>query len=267
MQARRIRVSFIIETRTFQSTNQESDEMQTMSHLRSGWQFPRLYTTLFACLVMLLLAAPTLPAAGQGTEPVTDPATGVTTYPEYEGIFASHVDGEVLYAQVPPVGGPHNGVWQDCGYYAAPIYNWHGVHSLEHGAIWITYDPNLSADDKAVLANMSNQGHLLITPYPGLTDPVVASAWGRQVRLEGVNDPRLQEFINAFRQNPETAPEPGALCSLGTMNTMEEGDTLQTEPSVISGTPDEVAAAEATVPEVTGTGTGTGLREQVKDRN
>src|SRR4029079_6621862 len=57
-----------------------------------------------------------------------------------------HVAGSILYAENPPIGGQHNVVWQNCGIYDAPIHNEHAVHSLEHGAIWITYRPDLAAD-------------------------------------------------------------------------------------------------------------------------
>ncbi len=56
---------------------------------------------------------------------------------------AQHLEEPVTYTENPPVGGVHNPVWQNCGYYAAPIPNETAVHSLEHGAIWITYQPDL----------------------------------------------------------------------------------------------------------------------------
>jgi hypothetical protein len=52
-----------------------------------------------------------------------------------------------------------------------------------------------------------------------LPSPVMASAWNRQVTLDGVDDPRLEEFIRAFRLSPQ-APEPGASCTGGTAETV-----------------------------------------------
>ena len=168
---------------------------------------------------------------------------------EYFGIedyAANHVEGEVLYEQVPPVGGPHNNAWQNCGYYAEPLYNWHAVHSMEHGAVWITYDPDLPQDDIDQLRDLANQTYVLVSPYPGIEHPVVASVWGKQLTLDGVDDDRLEPFIREYRMNPNNTPEPGALCSLGVDYTMEEGESPQVEPAIISGSPEEVAAAEAT---------------------
>lgn len=169
----------------------------------------------------------------------------VTTYFGLEDYAAVHLEGELLYEQVPPVGGPHNGAWQNCGYYSEPIYNWHGVHSLEHGAVWITYDPKLPQDDIEKLKGLANQNYVLVSPYPGIEDPVVASVWGKQIRLDGANDDRLEPFIREYRVNPDNTPEPNAQCALGIDFTMEEGDSPQVEPAFISGLPEEVAAAEA----------------------
>ncbi len=193
---------------------------------------------------MLLLIAPTAGSA-QTSTPTTDPATGVMSWPELDGVPGTHIDGELLYAQVPPVGGPHNPVMQNCGFYSEPIYNWHAVHSLEHGAVWITYDPSLPAGDMAILQAFGTLDHVLVSPYPGQGSPIVVSAWGRQLRLDGFDPYQVQEFVSEFRNNPATAPEPNGPCEQGTSDTIAPGDTLQTEPAVISGTPDEVAAAEA----------------------
>lgn len=169
----------------------------------------------------------------------------VDTYFSLDEYAADHREGELLYEQVPPVGGPHNSLWQNCGYYSQPIYNWHGVHSLEHGAVWITYDPELPDDEIDTLESLANQNYVLVSPYPGLQDPVVASVWGKQIRLDGANDDRLDAFIREYRVNPGNTPEPGALCSMNVDFTMDEGETPQTEPAIISGPPEEVAAAEA----------------------
>lgn len=126
-----------------------------------------------------------------------------------------HTSDFVEYPQSPPVGGAHNPVWQNCGFYDEPIRNEHVVHSLEHGAVWITYSPNLPTKQIKLLRQMiDTQTHLLASPFPNLPAPVVASAWGKQTRLRSTKDPDLEEFIRAYQMGPQT-PELGAPCSGG----------------------------------------------------
>lgn len=195
-------------------------------------------------IAMLLLVAPGTVAA-QTSTPVTDPDTGVMSWPELDGVPGTHVDREVVYAQVPPVGGPHDPVMQNCDFYSEPVYSWHAVHSLEHGAVWITYESGLPAGDVDILRAFGQLDHVLVSPYPGQGDPIVVTSWGRQLRLDGFDPYRVQEFVGEFRNSPATAPEPNGPCERGTSDTIAPGDTLQTEPAVISGTPDQVATAEA----------------------
>lgn len=126
-----------------------------------------------------------------------------------------HTEGPTSYAQTPPAGGVHNPAWLNCGYYPAPVPNQYAVHSLEHGAVWITYRPDLPAAQVDALRGRANaQTFMLVSPYPDLPAPVVASAWGKQVRLDSASDPALDTFIRDFRQGPQT-PEPGAACTGG----------------------------------------------------
>lgn len=170
----------------------------------------------------------------------------VTEYFTLDDYSIDHREGELLYEHIPPVGGPHNAQWQNCGFYDAPIYNWHAVHSMEHGAVWVTYDPEVvTGDDVEQLRELANQSYLLVSPYPGIPSPVVASVWGHQIQLDGVDDERLDTFIREYRLNPEYTPEPGAICAQRIDYTMEEGEEPQTEPAIISGSQEEVDAAEA----------------------
>jgi len=134
------------------------------------------------------------------------------------GAAGKHTEGDVDYEQSPPVGGPHNPVWQNCGFYDKPVRDENAVHSLEHGAVWITYSPDLPQDQVNELRTTAqSQSYILVSPYPDLPSntPVVASAWGKQVLLDGADDPDLESFIKAYRQGPQT-PEPGAVCTGGT---------------------------------------------------
>jgi hypothetical protein len=131
-----------------------------------------------------------------------------------------HTTDPVNYAQNPPAGGPHNPIWQNCGYYAAPVADEHAVHSLEHGAVWITYQPDLPQEQVSALRELADsQSYILVSPRDNLPSPVVASSWGHQIQLDSANDPRLQQFVRAFRLSPNV-PEPGASCFGGTSATV-----------------------------------------------
>jgi hypothetical protein len=154
-------------------------------------------------------AAATAPAAATAAAPAADNG-GIQTF---TNLSRDHVDGPVTYPQVPPVGGPHNPVWMNCGIYDKPIPNENAVHSLEHGAVWITYLPDLpEAAVEQLRGLVRGHDHALLSPYPGLPAPVVASAWGVQLRATGADDPRLAKFVATYENGPQT-PEPGAVCS------------------------------------------------------
>lgn len=139
---------------------------------------------------------------------------------EFEGVSPTHVDGIVDYEQTPPAGGDHNPVWLNCGIYSEPVPNENAVHSLEHGVVWITYRPDLDEGQVEQLRDFVTgqrstvRDKLLLSPYEGLPAPVVASAWGRQVQLNGADDPRLERFTDRFI-NGSQSPEPGQTCAQG----------------------------------------------------
>ena len=142
--------------------------------------------------------------------------TSLAAVKTYTGLTQNHVQGKVTYKQTPPVGGDHNPVWLNCGIYTSPVPNENAVHDLEHGAVWITYRPDLAKADIEKLTDIARgQTYLDLSPYPGLPAPVVVSAWGKQLYLTGASDPRLPAFIKKYKQGEQT-PEPGAACTGGT---------------------------------------------------
>jgi hypothetical protein len=162
-------------------------------------------------------------AGGMGESPVPDP---VVPRPTIDGVevFANlthnHAEGCVAYAQNPPVGGDHAGTWQSCGFYSESIVVERGVHSMEHGAVWITYHPELPADQLDVLEGLAAE-FVLVTPWnrDPLSSPVVASAWGLQLPVPSVDDPRLAEFVAVYANGPQNR-EPGAPCMGGSNETV-----------------------------------------------
>mgnify|MGYP000966264979 CR=1 FL=1 len=134
---------------------------------------------------------------------------------EFPSVTAGHQETAVNYEESPPVGGPHYPVWQNCGAYDQPIRNEMAVHSMEHGAVWITYRPDLSIEEVEQLRNLVRpNSYRLLSPYPDLPSPIAVSSWGYQLQIESVDDERLSQFIRQYEQGPNT-PELGATCSGG----------------------------------------------------
>jgi hypothetical protein len=128
------------------------------------------------------------------------------------GSVGDHTLRSVAAGETPPTGGRHAPVWQRCGFYDAPVPVERAVHSIEHGAVWITYRPDLpSAQVDALRELARSEEHLLVSPYPSLAAPVVATVWGHQERLDTADASRLQEFIREYRNGP-LAPERGGAC-------------------------------------------------------
>ncbi len=138
---------------------------------------------------------------------------GMVSYPD---LPRDHSEAPQTYPQTPPAGGVHSSVWLNCGVYDQPVHNENAVHSLEHGAVWITYRPDLSTAAVDTLRNLARgHDHVIVSPYPNLPHAVVATAWGLQLPVEDASDPRLPLFVARYEQGPQT-PEPGAACDGGT---------------------------------------------------
>jgi hypothetical protein len=170
-----------------------------------------------AVLGLALVALLAYAALNQGSgvsDLVRDPdgaIEGVTVADE-EALGRNHVPGPVEYPELPPNGGDHNGVPQTCAVYTEPIAPEHAVHSLEHGAVWVTYDDSLAEDDVAALVEMvENDPYRLLSPLPEQESPIVATAWGRTLEVDSPDDESLDQFLEAYTNGPQT-PEPGAAC-------------------------------------------------------
>ena len=86
------------------------------------------------------------------------------------------------------------------------------MHSLEHGAVWVAYSPTTSAADVATLRQLAKHDKVLVTPYAGMDSPVVLVAWEHRLEVPSVNDPRVQQFIDAYAGGPQ-APERNIACT------------------------------------------------------
>lgn len=129
---------------------------------------------------------------------------------------------------LPPTGGVHHNSWQKCGIYSQPVFAHHAIHALEHGAVWITYHPDLDQESLDTLKGKMKKSHMLLSPYYDQEAPIVVTAWGLQLIPDGANDKRIDQFIQTFRNGLQTL-EPGATCATGVelIADSEEGEASQ----------------------------------------
>jgi len=179
--------------------------------------------TSLACAALTPVLGNTTPTPVVEDTPTNEPATlptpnasgieGVVTQPD-RAAYHQHVQViDTPTTDLPPMFGAHYPAWQNCGIYDQPVELGSALHSMEHGAVWLTYAPNLDAAQVTDLQNLV-RGHafVLMSPYLPQTKPVVLTAWGTQLVIDSLPDDRIAKFIAYYELGPQN-PEPGAPCS------------------------------------------------------
>ena len=176
-------------------------------------------------------------------------ADRVTSADQLEGLqtfeYAAgqeHVATPVTYEQTPPVGGPHDPEWADCTgtVYDADIRHENAVHSMEHGATWITYDPaRVAGDDLATLEDLvDGTSGLMLSPSEGQASVVSLQSWNHQLSVDSVTEPRVEQYADFMTFNDEFYPEVGASC---------ENPTFISDP-LVTGDESRAATGSTDVP-------------------
>jgi hypothetical protein len=175
---------------------------------------------------------------------------GVQTFDYPAG--QEHVTTPVTYEQSPPVGGPHDGEWADCTgtVYDVQIRQENAVHSMEHGAVWITYDPEaVSGDALETLTAYADESGRMVSPNPGQDSPISLQSWNHQLKVDSADDPRIEQFADFLTYNQEFFPEPGASC---------ENPQFISDPLVVGDGSRGADAMTTDAPTTPTAGTGTG---------
>ncbi|MCX4449478.1 DUF3105 domain-containing protein [Streptomyces sp. NBC_01789] len=157
------------------------------------------------------------PSAGETDKDLaTGPIEGEKSW-DAKKLTRNHVTENVDYPMKPPVGGDHSPVWMNCDgeVYKKAVPDVNAVHALEHGSVWVTYTDKAPAADVDKLSDrVSKTPYSLMSPYKDQAGAIMLTAWGKQVTVDGADDPRVAEFFAHYVQGPQT-PEPGAACTGG----------------------------------------------------
>ena len=169
-------------------------------------------------VIVILLVAGLFYLGIQGPAIANSGIEGLVILPD-QG--AGHQEGDIHADDEVPAGGLHSAQWQNCGIYDEPVREENVVHSMEHGAVWIAYQPDLAADQVEILRDLVRQERsrqreplIVLAPKAGLDVPLIATAWRVQLELEDASDERLVAFVRRYQRGPFT-PEPGATCAGG----------------------------------------------------
>ena len=185
---------------------QERRDKRTKSQLRQKKLLKRMIYAAYAVLIGLIALGAYDRFFSWDVQDHTSEYFGKADF------VGQHTGDPVLYEQIPPTGGPHARVPQACGFYSQFVHNENAVHSLEHGAVWIAYDPDISSSDLEKLRELGTQPYVLVSPYPGMTDKITVSSWGHQMKLDKVELKRIDAFRSTYGNNQKYSPEFGAPC-------------------------------------------------------
>ena len=127
---------------------------------------------------------------------------------------ASHIEqgsDHPPYNSNPPTSGSHWASPAECKIYTTEIPDESVIHSLEHGAVWVTYRDK---DNKELVSTLTDlikgeSGKLILSPRSKNDSPIALASWGRLLKLGEFDGEKISEFIAA---NKNQSPEPFAPC-------------------------------------------------------
>ncbi|MGH8953222.1 MAG: DUF3105 domain-containing protein [Acidimicrobiia bacterium] len=134
------------------------------------------------------------------------------TFEELDPVHLAPGSPTPEYNSDPPTSGPHDPSPAPCGIYREPVSDQGWLHSLEHGAVFVQYDPSLPETDIEAVEDMvrSNGREILLAPRPGIPAPYALGAWTRLLLVDEIDQNLVDSFEREFGNR--FSPEPGAVC-------------------------------------------------------
>ena len=126
-----------------------------------------------------------------------------------EASSANHLEPgtDIDYERVPPTGGPHyGGTWESAGFYTQQKELGSLVHSLEHGAVVVYYDPaQLTPEAEESLrgwaTNQTGDWQSFIAVPNPRDDPdsaYVLTAWEKRLTMDEYDNDKVGAFVAEY---------------------------------------------------------------------
>jgi hypothetical protein len=113
---------------------------------------------------------------------------------------------QITYNTNPPTSGRHYGTATQPGFYVEPRPAGNLVHSLEHGAVVIYYDPAKLTDEvrqsltRFVQAHRDTWASVIVVPNPDPQPdaPFILTAWTKMLKLDSYDIPTIRAFLAEY---------------------------------------------------------------------
>lgn len=113
---------------------------------------------------------------------------------------------QITYSTNPPTSGRHYGREIAAGFYVEPRPAGNLVHSLEHGAVVIYYDPAKLTDEirqsltRFVQAHRDPWASVIVVPNPDPKPeaPFILTAWTKMLKLDRYDIPTIRAFLAEY---------------------------------------------------------------------
>lgn len=112
------------------------------------------------------------------------------------------------YNSDPPTSGPHDSIPAACGIYRQPVPDRSMLHSMEHGAMVISYDPGLTSARRDQIEDIGRSigDEVIVAPRPGLNATIVLTGWTKLLTLEEIDERAIRGFdAEVSNLSPEAA--------------------------------------------------------------
>lgn len=160
------------------------------------------YGSIFVILVLVVYGISFLASS---TGPESEDFS--ISYPSQGRNHIANDATHIAYNSNPPSSGPHYVQPVRGGFYSEAIPDEAVVHNLEHGDIWITYNPAIDDASKAILEKFAGR-YVVVSPRTENEGDVSLVAWGRvdTFSLENgvLDEERIKNFISRYdNKGPE----------------------------------------------------------------
>lgn len=161
---------------------------------------------IYSILAILILA---FLGAAIYFQPADTPRLG-EAQPDKQG---GHVAQKEYGGPEPPTSGDH-GDTVEWGPYTAEVADVNSLHNLEHGGVYVSYQPDLAKDQVELLKKLLFPPYadedfkplkVLMAPREANESPIVVSSWNRSMKLDSYDKDKIVAY---YKSNVGKSPEP-----------------------------------------------------------